>query len=78
MTDCYVVRNGDKIIGASLKQQGAELIRADAATQITDAVFRSITGGAGISHDSTRWQNEYQLTYDRMEIHNTERQDDDE
>jgi hypothetical protein len=78
MSEIYVVLNHGKVVGASTSWQGAELVRADTATQLTDETFRHITGGSGMRHDSVRWQDEYRIAYDLMDIQNTDLQDDDQ
>ena len=54
MSDIYVVLNHGNVVGSSRKLQGAELLRADEATRLTDAVLSVVTGGAGIHHQSVR------------------------
>lgn len=65
MSDVYVVRDGDRIVGVSARLQGAELIRAKRA----ELVARSEGGGIA-------WENSvYKSVYSRMRIENHELRD---
>ncbi|AKF14421.1 hypothetical protein SEA_PHAYONCE_61 [Mycobacterium phage Phayonce] len=67
--DIYVVTDGARVVGASARLQGAELIRADAARG--QRAFWLAHG-----RDPERQADEAERTaYDRMQIVNTELQD---
>lgn len=63
--DIYVVLDGARLVGASAKLQGAELIRADEARRLV---------GAPADEDGVVMLDE-RTAYDRMRVDNTELQD---
>lgn len=78
MSDIYIVTNGPQIIGASTRQQGAELIAANYCEAVADAVMRDVVKDISGGHDDPRWQNEYRVTRAYLSIHDVDLQDDDE
>lgn len=67
--DIYIVRDGETVIGASAKLQGAELIRAnEARTQAEEYCDRNACADPVLSEQE-------RIAYDRMTIENTELQD---
>lgn len=80
--DIEIVLDGTRVVGASTKRQGAELIRIEEATRIADRVLhhradlvcRTWNG----DRSSSAWQTENKVAYEGMTITNTELQDVDE
>lgn len=78
MSDIYVVTDEHRVVGASTRLQGAELIRADEAKRAADASNGGRAPGlADPAHVSAAWRTTYRCAYDRMNITNTELQDED-
>lgn len=71
--DIYVVLDRDRVVGASTKLQGGELIRAEEAGRLAD---RRVAGritppvSAGAAYDGY-----YAQAYDRMRVENVELRD---
>lgn len=64
--DIYVVLDDRRVVGASTRYQGAEVIRADEARRLAGSAYKV---GAWTHHHT------YQSVYDRLDIVNTELQD---
>ena len=76
--DNYIVLDGDRVVGASTRLQGAELIRADEARLVAnESIGGRLPGLADPAHVSASWRQVYGATYDRMTVTNTELQDHD-
>ena len=75
--DIYVVTDGQQVVGASARLQGAELIRTEEAqrwaeTQYTEGARRMGREAA----DPAAWKRDYfNLAYDRMAVTNIELRD---
>ncbi|BBC28673.1 hypothetical protein [Mycobacterium phage PR] len=72
--DIYVVLDGARVVGASTRLQGAELIRADEAKRLVTATDPETRHRQGTMHGSGLWtdQDKERWFYDRMTITNTE------
>lgn len=72
MSDIYVVQDGNRVVAASTKMQGAELIRADEATRQATAYLRSLP----TVRDDKEYTIVHRYYYDNLSITNTELHDD--
>lgn len=66
--DVYVVLDGARVVGASTRLQGAELIRANEADRQARVCYPD-------PEDDSWWRDKSRRVYDRMCIVNTELQD---
>ncbi|APD19289.1 hypothetical protein SEA_GODPHATHER_60 [Mycobacterium phage GodPhather] len=75
--DIYVVLDGARVVGASTRLQGAELIRSDEAKRLVTARDAETLSRRGTMHGWGLWTDadKERWFYDQMQIVNTELQD---
>ncbi len=76
--DIYIVIDESRVVGASARLQGAELIRAKAAVESADSGARVRAGlppSVIPDRESEAWRAGHRVAYDRLRIENNELQD---
>lgn len=77
--DIYVVMDGARVVGASARLQGAELLRSDHAAALADRAVNKLADRALRTWNGDRsidvWQTENRIAYEGTRIVNKELQD---